>query len=99
MAGIIDALKNALAQQSEAYKELQNALKQDKESNIEAENKGLAVDKTYYFKEWFKIYWVQVVIFFIFIFGVWKVLQPVKKKPYIDRRRSHHGINKYGERY
>lgn len=85
--------------QVEAYKDLKKALKADKMSNDEAERKGLTVDRFYYLKEWFKLHWVNLVIFLFVIFGFWKIAQPEKKKPYVDKRKSHHGINKYGERY
>lgn len=81
--------------QVKAFQALRKAFQMDSEREKLLRDSGRE-DPTpgKYKKEWLKTGWVNLVVWVIAAAIMWKLLEPKK-----DKRRSHHGINKYGEPY
>ncbi len=81
--------------QMEAMKSLRKAFQLDTERenklNVPANDDPL---RGRYKKEWFKTNWMNVIIWVVAVGIMLQALKPKK-----DKRRSHHGINQYGQAY
>ena len=74
------------------YQSLKTAIETDKADNESAKIKGLTTKSYGNLTAWFKLFWVTLAIMFVAVFVIWNYIKPRPKG-------SHHGYNKYGERY
>lgn len=74
------------------------SLKLDKEDNAIARSSGVSVpNPNANIKNWIKTFGLGLVVLGLTALGFWSV---IRKRPHDSRvKRSHHGINQYGERY
>jgi len=77
------------------WKYLNTAIKLDQEDNEKAKSTGqpLAMPQGN-IKNWFKLFGFGTIILITSVFVIWEIIKP---RP--SYTKSHHGINKYGERY
>lgn len=74
------------------WQSLWKAIKEDKEWPVTNEQTG---KREYRLNIWFKTFWITLVILLLAGIIIWDLIRPVK----MNKKRSHHGYNKYGERY
>ena len=75
------------------YQSLKVALETDKEEAEVVKRLGQTEKKgNLNLFAWFKLFWVTLAIMFVAVFVIWNYIKPRPKG-------SHHGYNKYGERY
>lgn len=81
--------------QVEAFRALRKAFQMDAErEKLLRDSRTEDPTPSKHVKAWFKTGWVNVLVWLLSAAIMWKLLEPKK-----DKRRSHHGINKYGEPY
>lgn len=81
-----------------AYHALKAALEKDKSHIPELITNPITgkLEPHTHLSLWFKASLVPIIIFAVFVLLVWSFFNKTNTR---DRRRSHHGINKFGERY
>ena len=91
---MFEKLKNHLI---EMWKYFFTALEFDRQDKELSRSSGVPVPMPNgNLKNWFRIFGITLLIIVIIIFGLWNIVIGPKTK---KQKVSHHGINKYGERY
>lgn len=81
--------------QTTAFKGLLKAIKLDGEAQKIAKDSETPIEKYGAVKQWAKENWGAVILWGIAIFVIIRVMQEDNS----PKRRGHHGVNRYGERY
>jgi hypothetical protein len=83
----------------ELYDSLQKSIKVDRNVNEKLKEQGLAPSSHSQLINWFKAAWFALAIILVGGVLIWQIVRGPRTSPYRDGRRSHHGVNRYGERY
>jgi heme/copper-type cytochrome/quinol oxidase subunit 2 len=84
-----DLLQKTWEYLTDMWVSLKTSIDQDKNWSVTNKNTGKTESRVWV---WFKTFWIVLAIILISAFVIWNYIKPREKT-------SHHGWNRYGERY